>query len=169
MAKDRALREKLLNGKTLTLLDGKRVTIRPWSIDQRDDLIPVLAEIVVEIQKAGRETWNLAAPAFLAKYSKQTDALVQLSLGWSDAKMKKLTFEDSLQLTNAVIEICILRPDGGGPLGELLRLFALGIDTVEQVVGPALLEIAETDSKTRSRSSSHGVTRSEKSEAIPPN
>jgi hypothetical protein len=169
MPKDRTLREKLLNGKTLTLLDGKSVTIRPWSIDQRDHLIPVLAEIVVEIQKSGRETWNLAAPAFLLQYSKQTDELVRLSLGWSDAEMKKLTLEDSLQLTNAVIEICIIRPDGGGPLGELLRLFSLGIDTVEKVVGPALLEIAETDSKTQSRSSSHGVTRSEKSEAIPPN
>jgi hypothetical protein len=165
MPNERTLRQKLLAGKRVTLLDGKRVHIKPWSIDQRDDLIPLLAEVVVEIQKSGPETWNIAAPAFLVKYSKQIDALVQLTLGWDDSRMSKLTLEDSLKLTRAVVEVCIIRPDGGGPLGELLRLYGLSTDVVEKVVGPVLIDLAKTASIKQSRSSSHGVSRQTESEA----
>jgi hypothetical protein len=169
----RSARETILNGTRVTLLTGERPTIRPWSIEQRDDILPLLANLVTTIQKAGADAYDLDASAFLLKHSTEIDELAQLTLGWDDAKWRTLTLEDSLLLTRTVLDVCIIRPDGGGPLGELLRLWTRGPRVVANVIGPALIQIASEQIGTQtsekpSRRSGAGVTRLARSAATRP-
>lgn len=177
MTKDtRTTREKVLNGRSVTLLDGTQHKIRPWGIELSQDLLPLLGQLVAEIQAAGIEVSEMEIPAFFAKYSNHINTLVQLTIGYDDAQMRELTFEDSLKLTIAVCEVCIIREDGGGPLGELLRLYGVTSEIARTVLSPAIDEMMEklpaagkTNSGTQSRSSSRKVTRSTNSESSLPN
>ncbi len=174
MPTKREARAIILNGQQVTLLSGTQITIRPWSIEQRDHLLPPLAEMVREVQNAGAEAYDMDTAAFLLKHSAQIENLVQLTLGWSDEEFNQLALEDYLALTRVVLDVCIIRPDGGGPLGELLRLSAMGPRAISSVIYPALLDIAvskldsTSSSATTSPRSGDGVTVLKRSEATLP-
>lgn len=139
----RNARQIALAGKTVTLDDGRRVKIKPWGMDKREDLLPILANLTEEIMAAGKELATLTIPTFLLRFTDQVDDMVQITIGWDDAQMHEITLGDSFRLTNAVMSVCIIGEDGGGPLGEFLRLYVVGNEMLRTVLSPTTDELRE--------------------------
>ena len=172
----RTARQAVLDGTPVTLLDGTRLVVRPWGIELSDQLLPILGSLVQDVMTQRGEIAEMQVPVFIAQFSRQIDAMVQITIGYDDEQMRKLTLEDGLKLKNAVATTCIIREDGGGPLGELLRLYGVGSEVIRTVLSPAIDEMTErlpkpekTNSSSASRSSSHGVRRLPSSENSQPN
>ncbi len=165
----RTAREVALAGMTVTLDDGRRLKVRPWGIELREELLPILADLVTEIVTAGPEVASMTIPTFLLRFTDQVDELVQITIDYDDAQMKTLSLADIFRLTNAVMTVCVITEDGGGPLGEFLRLYVVGNEMLRTVLSPTKDEKASTSSTKPSARSSRAATRLTKSEATHPN
>ncbi len=167
----RTAREVVLAGKTVTLDDGRRLKVRPWGIELREELLPILAELVTDIVTAGPEVASMTIPTFLMHFTAQVDELVQITIGYDDAQMKTLSLADIFRLTNSVMSVCVITEDGGGPLGEFLRLYVVGNEMLRTVLSPTKDEkaTASTSSTRPSERSSRAATRLTKSGDTPPN
>lgn len=167
--------ELINDGKVVTLSDGSEVKIKPWGLAHRHRLIPILAKLTQEVMANVGELKNLDVAVFLLRYSKELDELLQVTLGWDSEQMDAIPLlEDWQKLQNAMLTVCVIREDGGGPLGEHLRLYTVGNAMLRTVFSQTMDEIREaaqekTSSTTPSEPSSRAATVLEKSETTRPN
>ncbi len=144
-------------------MDGSTVKVEPWGFELRGAVLPILAELVHEIMTAGATVGDHDIVTFLLRFSTHVDDLVQLTMDWDDAELKKrcARLEDHMKLSRVVMSVCVIREDGGGPLGELLRLYATGTQTLKTARTTATsraVPLLPTSSTARSARSSGGVT-----------
>jgi hypothetical protein len=166
MAKSAALPER-----EIRLLSGDFVTIRPWSVrlgNLMAERIVALVDRVLEYrttlaEKAKAE--GAAAPAprsvglavnLLAVAFDDVFAIIRDTIGYTSEELEALTYEDFLSLTEAVIEVCLVREEGG-VLGKLVSL----VDRTGLLIGQwatATTERRATSSSRPSTSSSARAT-----------
>lgn len=104
--------------KEVVLLDGRRVKIEPWGLETGMLLGPRVAALVVKLQKA--DAANVAQ--LISDNQRDVVDIIRETLGWSDDEIKTIHYEDLFVLAQAVIEVCVVTADGGGPLGKAMAL-----------------------------------------------
>lgn len=102
------------------LADGRAVVVRRWRYDQGRLMAARVLAILARVRE--RRAESASASDLVEAAHDEVYALVRDTLGWDDAAMRELLYEDFLELASAVVEVCLLRPDGGGVLGKAFRL-----------------------------------------------
>lgn len=168
----RTLRQEVLAGTSVTLDDGRHLQIKPWGIELQDDLLPILAEFVMELVKAGAEVGEVSVQQFLLMFTRQCSDLVQFTIGWNDEEMRALTLADSFRLQRSVINTCVFSEAGEGPLGEFIKLYTISQGILLSVrkanLADELSQKDPTSSTKPSARSSRAATRLKTSEATRP-
>lgn len=115
----------------LTLLDGTIVEVKPWSIALGRKLLPKCAEVFGEVQQSAAADQELNAETLIDTAMESCIEIVAETIGWEVAQVEALTLEEVIDLIQAVLDVCVIREDGGGVLGKLLGLVgkAGGIQT----------------------------------------
>lgn len=110
----------LFPDKAVRLLRGQIVVVRPWGMTTGRLLAPMVADLLKEL---GGDYSTKAVLGLFQSAQDQVYTIIRETMGWDDAAMEALAYEDLLVLGKAVIEVCILRgEDAGGALGKLLAL-----------------------------------------------
>jgi hypothetical protein len=133
MPKDRVAAGVILPEREVVLLSGARVIVRPWPIRKGRllvDRVIALVERLLEHRRAealaageGEPPRRVALASDLLDVAfEEVFGIVRDTVDYSDAQMEALTFEDLLTLTEAVLEVCLIRGEEGGVLGKLARL-----------------------------------------------
>lgn len=118
-----------------------QVTIRPWSMAQRRLLRPLVegvAKRISELRTKAIEIHKMDPSTFAVLFNEAEDEIYQIvkaTLGWDDADMDALYWEDLPVLAQAILEICIIRADGGGMLGKLLGMLGRPAARSESAAG----------------------------------
>lgn len=102
------------------------VVIRPWSMALRRQVKPLLLSVAKRLEIRDLATAGNAIAALFDQIEEELYQIAQLTLGLTEAEMEEqLDWEDLPTLVQATIEICLLRADGGGLAGKLLRVLAV--------------------------------------------
>jgi len=133
------------------LSNGQRVVVSPWGakkghlvLERMDALQPALAA------QAGRE-WN--ARVLLSAAWDEVIDLITMTLDIERTEIEKpprdggWTFEDVCEVTQAVVDVCILRSDGRGALPSLVALVGKMTEVATRTLGPVLARQHERDLK----------------------
>jgi hypothetical protein len=99
------------------------VIIRPWPMALRNQLKPLLLQVAtrLEARQANGAPLHGLADAF-DEIEDQLYAISRITLGWSETEMgERLDWEDLPTIAQAILETCLIRSDGGGVAGKLLR------------------------------------------------
>ena len=137
----------LFPAREIRLLSGKMVVVRPWGLEKGRFMLERLVEL---FQKMGPSVTD--AKKMIDVAYDETLQIVRDTIEWSEADFAELAFEDALDLTQAVIEVCLVRPDGGGALGKVLELLKGAtslMQGVAMVSGPS--STSSSPAGTRSR------------------
>ncbi len=102
------------------LLSGDYVTVKPWGFLQTE-LFMVRLQRLASIAE---EHPNADSAALAAVFTPEIGSIIQDTIGYDDEQMAGLTMEDGLELARVIVEVSLLRPDGGGILGKMLKLRA---------------------------------------------
>jgi hypothetical protein len=113
---------------------GERVVVKPWGLRQGKLMLVRLQELMGRLKDQQALTADPAQMINVA-FDEVVD-LVRDSIGFDNEKMDRLSFEELIDLTQAIFETCLLREDGGGALGKLLTLTEAGQKMVEQLASP---------------------------------
>lgn len=129
----------------------KRLTVRPWSMEQHDEIFPLVADLL-ETYVAWQdkpETFTLGAVLlrFSAECQRICEATVREELVRQDLKWGDLWGEDLFGLAQAIWNTSIIRPGGGGLLGK-------GLGILGPMLLPALQKARERSSATSPSSES---------------
>lgn len=121
---DSPLMQVLVPHRWVTLVDGSKVLIEPWEFEKTQILLPRLSTIYEVFQKGATDTVGGFASDLIMEAFIETKELVRHSMAepWSDEQFAKLKMEDGLALTTAMVEVCLLRPEGGGLLPKVSEL-----------------------------------------------
>ncbi len=139
----------------ITLLSGERVMMKPWSLGLGRLMRKRIAEIYQKLSSAGEQTMDMNA--VLQVCEDEIYQIVRDTLDWDNERMDEIAYEDLLTLAQGVIDVCLIRKDGGGVAGKLLGLAGrLG-------VGPQLA--ASLDPKLQARM--EAVREMARKEALP--
>ncbi len=114
----------LVPQKEVKLLCGDRITISPWPFSQTQILLPRLGAIYdAFLESQSTDAGSLANDMLITAFT-ETKELVRESMSprWSDEEMDRMTMEDGLTLATTMVEVCLLRPDGGGVLPKVAKL-----------------------------------------------
>jgi hypothetical protein len=107
------------------LCDGQKVKVRTWTMAQRAELRPKIAELLDEFAKLQGGNVSsfgaLLAPLFI-NAEEQVTEIVRMSIPESELSAEKwdaMAWEDIPTLAQAIWELHFARTDGGGLLGKL--------------------------------------------------
>ncbi len=100
------------------LLDKRHVVMRPWTIAKGAVLLPRIRALLERVQHEKAKT----ADEWLEIAYQECYALVRDTIEWDDEKMNSLYMEDLVTLTQALIDTCLVRPDGGGVYAKMQGL-----------------------------------------------
>jgi hypothetical protein len=155
----------ILPEREVRLLSGAFVIVRPWPIRKGRLLVDRVIALVERLLEHRRAEALAAAPgAAPRRVALATDLLdvafeevfgiVRDTVDYSDEQMEALTFEDLLTLTEAVLEVCLIRGEDGGVLGKLARL----VDRTGLLVSrmAASIQRTQTGSSSKPSTSSSG-------------
>jgi hypothetical protein len=154
----------ILPEREVRLLSGAYVTVRPWPIRKGRllvDRVIALVERLLEHRRAEAAAAPGSAPRRVALATDLLDVafeevfgIVRDTVDYSDEQMEALTFEDLLTLTEAVLEVCLIRGEDGGVLGKLARL----VDRTGLLVSrmAASIQRTQTGSSSKPSTSSSG-------------
>jgi hypothetical protein len=116
------VRKVILPERLIETAKGFKLTIKPWGIKHGD----VFLEQIEKFSHRLVEAQTPDAEGVLKTAWVDCLELVRLTIGWSAEEMEeRLYAEDILVLTQAIIEICLVRDDGRGalkPFGVLVSL-----------------------------------------------
>lgn len=106
----------------------KKITVRPWTMAQQDEIMPLVAALVDEYMALQEPTEAFSVGSLVVKFQTEIAVICQrtvhaelevLDLDWGE-----LLGEDLFGIAQAVWTTSILRPGGGGVLGK--AIVALG-------------------------------------------
>jgi len=172
-------RDPVLPERQVQLLNGEWAIVRPWSLRQGHLLSERVIDLVDRILEDRRTRLEEAKasgdaapapPAFarqlLALGFTEIMAIVRETIGYTPEAMDALTYEDGLTLTEAVLEVCLIRGEDGGVLGKMVRLVdragVLVVQMASRLPNRATLPTSSTSSLgkgTTARTSSSGARR----------
>lgn len=174
MTEDSKTGRTLVPERTVKLVDGRLVTIRPWSWAVGRLLGPRVAELARRLRGIG--TADLATLVMEAQ--DEVAYVIRETLGWDEAELERLAYEDIFTLAQAIFETSILRPDPeapGRPAGAVGKLLGLAGLTPADLLAQAVTEArrkrstnATKGSPAPSSSSSPTGTRTAMSDATRP-
>lgn len=119
------------------LSNGKTVKLRPWVMAQRAELRPRIGELLAALSKLEGGLKGLAGAPLKELFmsaENEISGIVRASISlaqMSDEEWGQMPWEDLPVLAQAVWELNVARPDGGGVLAKLAA--ALGM-----ILGSAL-------------------------------
>ena len=106
----------------------KKITVRPWTMAQQDEIMPLVAALVDEYMALQESTEEFSIGSLVVRFQSEISVICQrtvhadlevLGLQWGE-----LYGEDLFGIAQAVWSTSILRPGGGGVLGK--AIVALG-------------------------------------------
>jgi len=106
----------------IELLSGRHVTIKPWSLGLGRLMRKRIVKLFRQIQESRGNLSEVDLGALLEVGEEQIYEIVRDTVEWTDAQMDELAYEDLLTLAQGVLDVCVLRKDGGGVGGKLLGL-----------------------------------------------
>ena len=102
------------------LLSGEMVEVKPWSLK----LGRQMRDRITSLFERARETGQLQdfdVVQLVGQFETDIYHIVRDTIGKDDTWMEEhLAYEDQFTLAQAVVDVCIIRADGGGALGKLL-------------------------------------------------
>jgi hypothetical protein len=126
---------------------AKKITIRPWSMAQQDECLPLVAKLIddytswqqsPEVFTLGELVLRFHAEVRVICEATARKEMAERGISWDD----DLWGEDLFGLAQAIWETSISRPGGGGVLGKMVEL-----------VGPLLLQQLQRRAETPSATS----------------
>lgn len=116
--------EILVPHKEVKLTNGKRVVVAPWGVTTGKLVFARLEELQPKIDVSDATAYQLLAKA----YDEIVDLVaLTVDVPRSEIERKPIdggwTFDDVLEVTEAMLEVCIVRSDGRGALPLLVRLY----------------------------------------------
>lgn len=149
--------DTLLPGREAKLSDGTYVKIEPWSLRVgRRVLEPVNQLLVVAAKYPEAQMPQLIDRAF-----DEVLQIVKVTLDWDDAEIEKHPLEDVIELATVILEVCLVRDDGGGLMGKMIRFgdrgghllltAALGPDKATAIMQAKVAELASSSGPTKSK------------------
>jgi hypothetical protein len=106
----------------------KKITVRPWTMAQQDEIMPLVAALVDEYMGLQESTEDFSIGSLVMRFQSEISVICQrtvhaelevLGLTWDE-----LLGEDLFGIAQAVWSTSVLRPGGGGVLGK--AIVALG-------------------------------------------
>lgn len=111
---------------SVKLDSGELVIVRKWNVDLGMSLTPRVIALIQEIGTRGR-TGDVDTDELVAIAGPECKTIVQATIGWTPEQMDRITFDDFLELLQAVIDTSLKPKGGGGAIPKLVRLVgALG-------------------------------------------
>ncbi len=119
-SREEAEMETIFPFKDVELQSGAKVVVKQWDIDTGAVLTGRVARLIQKMRGQGAE---VELDKLLELAADECKDIVRITIGWSEADFNaKLTFEDFLDLLQAVIDTSLVRPDGGGALPKIVAL-----------------------------------------------
>lgn len=158
----------LFPGKWVPLANGDRVFVEPWGLATGKKLGPVVADLLARAGGVSAVDFS----SLVRTSQEEVEFLVRETLGLTKAEAdEKLAYEDLFTVFQAVVEVCLLREDGGGVLGKVLALAGRApgeiLTAVASTMATEILRNATGGSPRRSSSSSPADTDSQTSSTTP--
>lgn len=106
---------------------AKKLLVRPWTMDQQDEIMPLVADLIDEYMQWQSKPETFSLGKLVLRFHREVsvicqrsvhDELEQMGLRWGD-----LHGEDLFVIAQAVWSTSISRPGGGGVLGKVLEMF----------------------------------------------
>lgn len=102
------------------LQNGEKVVVMQWDIDTGAVLS---ARVVSMMQKIQGQTGTIELAELITQAKGECFDIVAKTIGWSVGELRaKATFEDFMDLLQAVIDTSLIREDGGGALPKIVAL-----------------------------------------------
>ncbi len=102
------------------LHDGSKVVVMQWNIDTGAILS---ARVIAMMQKQSGLTGTIELSELIARAKGECFDIVATTIGWTVEELRtKATFEDFMDLLQAVIDTSLVREGGGGALPKLIGL-----------------------------------------------
>lgn len=113
--------------KRVPLLGGSRnLWIKPFSVGQVNQIKPTIIEIIEEFFSVGEDISSEQGTSMFKKWEPVlVDIIRDVVELPDDLKWEDLDYEDILECAKTIWTVSLMRPDGGGILGKLLRLSAV--------------------------------------------
>lgn len=139
--------------RSVKVCGGKRtVKVRPWTMAVRHSLRPRLSVLIGRVTEVMRDQPRTVSwQTLFEEAEEEVYQVVRETLGFEDAQMDELWYEDLPILAQAVFEVCVMRDDGGGVLGKLAPL---ATNMLQQVVVGSGLKSAIAERKLRQEQTS---------------
>jgi len=157
----------LIPHKEITLTNGTRVTIAPWGLTKGALVLERMNALSPKLLVGDANARQLLSRAW-----DEVVDLVAMTVGIERAEMERdpmeggWTFEDMCAVTDAVLEVCVVRSDGAGALPFLLKLVEKMGEIVTRSAGPVLARKQLRDSAakgtSKARSGNGSVSRPRK-------
>lgn len=108
-----------------------RVTVRPWTMAQRAELRPRLADLLGKLLELEADPRGVDLRELFLFAEDELAAIVQRTVQLPDGlRWDDLLWEDLPNMAQAVWEICVVRPDGGGVGGKIGGALAGALSSV---------------------------------------
>lgn len=138
--------EVLIPSREVKLTNGTRVLVEPWGMKKGALVLARLEGMSPHLWKRDPHTKQpvgFDAAGLLSSAWDEVVGLIELTLPEvTRAEMEReprdggWLFEDVLAVTSAVLEVCVLRSDGGGALPLLVSLIGQATELVTRSLGP---------------------------------
>ena len=147
---ERALSDEeiLVPHKEVKLTNGTRVLVAPWGVTQGKLVFARLETLTPKLEGGDIRAYQLLSKA----YDEIVD-LVAMTVEVERSEIEKKpteggwTFDDLIEVTEAVLEVCILRSDGRGALPLLLSLYGTLNELAARSTGPMIARQRLRDSE----------------------
>jgi hypothetical protein len=169
MAEETTAGRALFPDREVRLANGRTVVVRPWGMATGRRLSPRIVKLMTKLR--GFATADVVD--LITEFQDEVFDIVADTIGYDDAKMDTLAYEDLFTLAQAIIDTSLIRrtPDGEivGTLGKLMTLAGAA---PEQAILRALRVLSRqknetSESPSTSSSSSPRDTPTPKSETTP--
>lgn len=119
-SKDEKEFEILFPFQDVELGSGQKVVVQQWDIDTGAVLT---ARVVSLMEKIRGQTGEIELNELIRVARDECMDIVATTIGWTRSELsKRATFEDFLNLLQAVIDTSLIREDGGGVLPKVVDL-----------------------------------------------
>ena len=121
-SEDDAEWEALFPFKDVELQSGKKVSVKQWNIDTGAVLTGRVVALVRKIQQNALGE-SVELDELLAVAIDECRDIVAATLGWSTKQLdQRCTWEDFMDLVQAVFDMNLMRADGGGVIKKVVDL-----------------------------------------------
>jgi hypothetical protein len=112
----------LRDGRDVRISTGETFWVQKWTVLQGER---VLGPITGILEKSAAET-DLRISDLISVAYDDIKQLVQVTLDLDIDKINSLPLEDLVELATQIFEVCLVRKDGGGLMGKMVRFGVTG-------------------------------------------